>query len=140
MRKLLLAGAAAVAAVAVVASTASTNSNTGLEDRTVGFDQALISGATVTSFDYVLDATGAEIDKVKLVFAEDLVGQQIQLGFGPSGLGNCVSGADPADDDTDIDGVVATNIADPGGTIVTCDLTGQSTASADQFRLVVKTP
>jgi hypothetical protein len=139
MRKLLLAGGAAVAAVAVVASTASTASNTGLEDRFVGFDQALISGATVTSFEYVLDASGAEIDAVELVFVENLMGQQIQLGFGPTGLDDCVSGA--PDDATDAGGVVVTdNNAGSVGTIVTCDLTGQSTDAADEFRLVVKTP
>jgi hypothetical protein len=138
MRKLLLAGAAAVAAVAVVASTASTNSNTGLEDRTVGFDQALISGATVTSFDYVLDATGAEIDKVELAFQENLKDQMIELGFGPSGLLPCVSVPVGGDADTGTDGIVVTD--SPAGTTVTCELTGQSTASADQFRLVVKTP
>jgi hypothetical protein len=139
MRKLLLAGAAAVAAVAVVAPTASTASNTGLADRTVGFDQALISGATVTSFEYVLNDSGAEISAVELAFQENLVDQMIELGFGPSGLVPCVSAPAETDgDDEVVNGIVETDSV--AGTTVTCQLAGQSTDSADRFRLVVRTP
>jgi hypothetical protein len=82
MRKsrLLLAGVAVAAAAA--ATSAFTASNTGVDNHVAGYDEATVSGATITSIDYVRNTTDAAIiDAIDFVATEDVHAQEAWLQF-----------------------------------------------------------
>jgi hypothetical protein len=80
MSRVLLAGVAVAATAA--ATSAFTASNTGVDNHVAGYDEAVVSGATITSIDYVRNATDAAIiDSIVFVATEDVDQQEAWLQF-----------------------------------------------------------
>ena len=75
MRKSRLLFAGVAVAAAAVGTSAFTASNT-LDDSVAGYDEATVSGATVTSIEYVLDGTDKSlIDSVDFETTENVFGK-----------------------------------------------------------------
>ncbi len=112
-------GAIAVAGLVAAGASAYTASNT-VPDSVAGYGSAEVTGATATSIEHTLGATGATIVSSKIVFDAPQTGNTVSAAFGAGALENC-----------DVDGLTAT-----------CDwATAIDTASAELFVVtVVATP
>jgi hypothetical protein len=81
MRKsrVLLAGVAVAAAAAATSAFTAAND---LDNSVAGYDEATVSGATVTSIEYVLDSVDASlIDSIDFVATENLAANTAYLQF-----------------------------------------------------------
>jgi hypothetical protein len=77
LSRVLLAGAAVAAAG--IATSAFTASNT-VNDSVAGYDEAVVSGATVTDIDYNINATDSSVlDSIDFVATENVSGMQAIL-------------------------------------------------------------
>jgi hypothetical protein len=114
---------AAVAAVAALAAggAALTAGNT-VPTSTAGYGSASVSGANVESIHYDLDSVGEKIQRVDLVFTDDVSHKNIEVGFGGHPLTTCQPKPFP--------GVKA------GTTDVSCTV-DQGTAEPLQFHVAV---
>lgn len=91
-----LIAALSVAGLAVAAGSAFTAGNTFASGSTVplGYSTTTVSGATVNSLDYNLNAGGNEINSATLVLNGNTVTSTVQMGFNDGSLFGCVAGSD----------------------------------------------
>lgn len=114
---LAAAGALLFAATAFTASV----TTTGVTE-TAGYGEVSVTGATLESLDFTLDATGENITDAALVFTGDLTGQTVSINFDGATAKTCTVGTyDEVESDTD----------------VTCSTLAQSTSSADTVGISV---
>lgn len=110
-------GALLFAATAFTASV----TTTGVTE-TAGYGEVSVSGATLESLDFTLDATGENITDAALVFSGDLTGQTVSINFDGATAKSCTVGTyDATNDDTD----------------ATCSTLAQSTSTADTVGISV---
>ena len=87
-----LLGAAAVAGLVAVGGAAFTASNTQAASQTVGYGSTTISGATVKSMAYNLNAAGDNVDSLTLVLAGDTTSSAVSIGFNGGPTTSCGTG------------------------------------------------
>ena len=95
MRKSKLIGAAAIAAVVAAGGAAFTNSNTFASGATApltGYASTSVSGGTINSMKYNLNAAGDNVDTVTLVLANDTTGSSVSIGFNGGATTPCGTG------------------------------------------------
>jgi hypothetical protein len=85
-------GALAIAGIAAAGGTAFTASNTQATSQVVGYGSTTISGATVSSMGYNLNAAGNNVDSVTLVLAGDTTGSAVSIGFNGGATTSCGTG------------------------------------------------
>lgn len=117
-------GALAVAGAVAAGGSAFTNSNTQAASQVVGYGTTTISGATVSSMDYNLNAAGDNVNSLTLVLAGDTTGSAVSVGFNGGATTSCGTGTFAA-----------------GATTYTCDNGGgnftRSTAGLTSTAVVV---
>ncbi|HEY8701649.1 MAG TPA: hypothetical protein VIM08_11940 [Arthrobacter sp.] len=84
--------AAAVAGLAFAGVSAFTASNTQPTGSTVGYGSTTVSGATVNSLTYTLDATGANITSATLVLANDTHLSNVSMAYDTGSSFGCGTG------------------------------------------------
>jgi hypothetical protein len=87
-----LVGALAVAGALVAGGSAFTNSNSQAASQVVGYGSTTISGATVTSMAYNLNAAGNNVNSVTLVLGGDTTGSNVAIGFNGGATTSCGTG------------------------------------------------
>ena len=87
-----IAAAVALAGAVAAGGSAFTNSNTQAASQVVGYGSTTISGATVSSMDYNLNASGDNVDSVTLVLAGDTTGSAVSIGFNGGATTSCGTG------------------------------------------------
>ena len=85
-------GALLIAGVAAAGGAAFTNSNTQAATQVVGYGSTTISGATVNSMVYNLNAAGDNVDSMTLVLAGDTTGSAVSIGFNGGATTSCGTG------------------------------------------------
>jgi hypothetical protein len=116
-RSTQLVGALAFAGVVAAGGTAFTNSNTFASGATApltGYGSTDVSGATVNSMLYNLNAAGDNVDSVTLVLSGDTSTSAVSIGFNGGASTSCGTGTFAA--------------GTPGATTYTCDDAGSSFA------------
>jgi hypothetical protein len=88
-----LIGALAIAGIAAAGGTAFTASNTQAATQVVGYGSTTISGATVNSMTYNLNAAGDNVNTVTLVLAGNTTASAVSIGFDGGALTSCGTGA-----------------------------------------------
>jgi hypothetical protein len=86
MNKKLLASGAALIALGVASGTAFTSSIATPAAKTAGYSDLGVTGATVENVKFGYSADGSEINKVTILFSEDLGGKQVTATFKGTGL------------------------------------------------------
>jgi hypothetical protein len=107
-----LIGAIGIAGVVAAGGAAFTNSNTQAASQVVGYGSTTISGATVNSMAYNLNAPGDNVNSVTLVLAGDTTGSAVSIGFNGGATTSCGTGTFAA--------------GTPGATTYTCDNGGSN--------------
>jgi hypothetical protein len=95
MRKSKIFGAVAVAGIVAAGGAAFTNSNTfapGATAPLTGYASTSVSGGTINSLKYNLDTTGANVDSVTLVLANDTTASAVSVGFNGGATSSCGTG------------------------------------------------
>jgi hypothetical protein len=87
-----LIGALAIAGIAAAGGTAFTASNTQAASQVVGYGSTTISGATVSSMAYNLNAAGDNVNTVTLVLVGDTTGSAVSIGFNGGTTTGCGTG------------------------------------------------
>jgi hypothetical protein len=85
--------ALSAAGLAVAAGSAFTNSNTAPANTTLGYSTTTVSGATVTSLDYNLNASGETINSATLVLDGDTTGSAVSMNYNNGTSFTCGTGA-----------------------------------------------
>jgi hypothetical protein len=129
MRKSKIVGAIAVAGIVATGGAAFTSSNTFASGATApltGYASTSVSGGTINSLKYNLNAAGDNVDSVTLVLANDTTSSAVSIGFNGAGTTSCGVGT-----------FSATNTE----TTYTCDSSGssfvQSTAGLTATAVVI---
>jgi hypothetical protein len=91
-RSTKLIGAAAVAGLVVAGSSAFTAGNTQAANQVVGYGSTTISGATVNSMVYNLNAAGDNVNSMTLVLDGDTTGSNVSIGFNGGATTSCGTG------------------------------------------------
>jgi hypothetical protein len=86
-------GALMIAGIAAAGGAAFTNSNTQAATQVVGYGSTTISGATVSSMVYNLNAAGDNVDSMTLVLGGDTTGSAVSIGFNGNATTSCGTGA-----------------------------------------------
>jgi hypothetical protein len=86
-------GALMIAGIAAAGGAAFTNSNTQAATQVVGYGSTTISGATVSSMVYNLNAAGDNVNTMTLVLAGDTTGSAVSIGFNGNATTSCGTGA-----------------------------------------------
>jgi hypothetical protein len=88
-------GAVAVAGLVAAGGAAFTNSNTFASGATApltGYASTSVSGGTINSLKYNLDAAGDNVDSVTLVLANDTTTSAVSIGFNGAATSSCGTG------------------------------------------------
>ena len=109
-------GALALAGVAAAGGAAFTNSNTQAASQVVGYGSTTISGATVNSMVYNLNAAGDNVDSLTLVLSGDTTSSAVSIGFNGGATTSCGTGTFAA--------AATTYTCDDGGSNFTLATTG----------------
>src|SRR4051812_8638608 len=87
-----IVGALAAAGLVAAGGAAFTNSNTQAATQVVGYGSTTISGATVSSMVYNLNAAGDNVDSMTLVLGGDTTGSAVSIGFNGNATTSCGTG------------------------------------------------
>ena len=120
-----------MAAALIAGGSAFTASNSQPSTQTVGYGSTSVTGATVTSIVYTLNADGNNVNTVALVLTGDTTGSTVSIGFndGAMTLGNCGTGTFAAGSTT----YSTCDAGDGDGT----DPFTQTTSSLDSTQILV---
>ena len=108
----ILLGAALVCGVLAAGGAAFTDSNTQPATHTLGYGTTTVSGATVVSLNYNLDATGANINTITLVLSGNTSSSNVSIAFNTGNSTACT--------------LVDYNTTNVGDTTYTCDNSGSN--------------
>ncbi len=126
-----LFGAVAVAGLVAASGSAFTASSTFAQSTTTGgFGGVSVSGATVKTVDYTLNADGTQISSAALLFVGDQRGKNVQAGFGTVADKTCTAGTYTADDAT-------TTTVNEETTAYSCASLAQAVSGASTFNVSV---
>jgi hypothetical protein len=91
MNKKLLASGAALIALGVASGTAFTSSIGTPAGKTAGYSDLDVTGATVETVNFGYSADGSKINKVTIVFSENLGTKKVTASFKGTNLGQALS-------------------------------------------------
>ena len=132
MNKKIAASAAALVALGVASGTAFTASNGVLDTKAVGFSEAGVSGATVSTVKFNYSANGEILQTADLTFVADEleVGEVIVMTFDSLSAADIVTRVEVAEG-TITSGQATSVTITPSSTVSTADVGGYSIAVVD---------